>query len=182
MKKFSNNSNTKEQLNIQDNTINYISVEELKTYLEVANKFISDDSKEIINWLIANNETYLQDLDPELMADNALEFFYNQGLPKKEDLKELYQAITRVNRKNRLLEIPVFQTKEQFHDIITKKISPDEILMDLTSEESRNKIAKQYVPLVHKIIRQWFNKSSLGYDDLISIAYLGLTYAMNTFG
>lgn len=182
MKKFSNNSKQKEQLNIQDNTINYISPEELKEYLEIASKFISDDAKEVINWLVINNQTYLQDLDPNGEADNALEYFYNQGLPKKEDLKELYQAITRINRKNRLLEIPVFQTKEQFNDIIKKKISPDEILMNLSSEESRNNIAKQYVPLIHKIIRQWFNKSSFGYDDLISIAYMGLTYAMNTFG
>lgn len=181
MKKFSS-TKQKEQLNIQDNTINYISVEDLQKYLEVANKFISDDAKDVVNWLILHNETYLNDLDPSASADNALEFFYNQGLPKDGDLKSLYQAITRINRNNRLLEIPVFQTKEQFNDIIKKKISPDEILMDLTSEESRNKIAKQYIPLIHKIIRQWFNKSTLGYDDLISIAYMGLTYAMNTFG
>ena len=181
MKKFSQSNKTK-TLNIQDNTINYISADELKTYLEITDKFISDDAKEIINWLIINNTTYLQDLDPNLESDNALEYFYSQGLPKKEDLKELYQAITRIDRKNRLLEIPVFQTKEQFENIIQKKISPDEIIMDLSSEAGRNKIAKQYEPLVHKIIRQWFNKSSLGYDDLISIAYLGLTWAMNTFG
>lgn len=181
MEKFSKSGKTN-TLNIQDNTINYISADELKSYLEIAKKFISDDAKEVINWLIINNTTYLQDLDPNLEADNALEYFYNQGLPKKEDLKELYQAITRIDRKNRLLEIPVFQTKEQFENIIQKKISPDEILIDLTSEAGRNKIAKQYEPLIHKIIRQWFNKSSLGYDDLISVAYLGLTWAMNTFG
>lgn len=184
MKNFSNFNEAKESksLNVQDNTINYISADDLKKYLEIASKFISDDAKEIINWLIINNETYLQDLDPQLEADNALEYFYNKGLPSDPHLKELYQSITRISRKERLLEIPVFQTKEQFESIITRKISPDEILLDLRTEEGRNKIAKQYEPLIHKIIRQWFNKSSLGYDDLISVAYESLTYAMNSFG
>ena len=186
MRKFSqiNEARSKktENLNIQDDTINYIKADDLKEYLKIANKFLSEETKEIINWLIVNNDTYLHDLDPDMEADNALAAFYNRGIPKKEDLAELYKCIGKVKQENRLLEIPVFLTKEQFEDIINKKISPDEILLDLTTEKGRTKVAKQYEPLVHKIVNQWLGKSNLGIDDLISVCYEGLTYAMNTFG
>ncbi len=170
------------KLDIQDNTINYISVEDLKLYLEIADKYLCQETKDIINWLIVNNQTYLHDLDPEMDADNALAAFYDRGVPKEPDLKELYKCIGIVNRNDRLLEIPVFQTKEQFNNIINKKISPDEILLDLKTEKGRTKVVEQYTPLIHKIIRQWIGKSKFGVDDLFSIALMGITYAMNTFG
>ena len=129
MKKFTETKKGKADLNIQPNTINYINADDLKTYLSIAGKFISDDAKEVINWLIVNNETYLHDLDPNMNSDNALAAFYSKGVPNKEDLKELYKAVGKVSKADRLLEIPVFQTREQFNNIISKKISPDEILL-----------------------------------------------------
>lgn len=174
--------NNKTKLDIQPNTINYISVEDLKTYLQIANKYLSEETKEIINWLIVNNKTYLHDLDPSMEAENALAAFYNRGLPKEEHLRELYKCIGKVKIADRILEIPVFQTKQQFEDIISKKISPDEVLLDLKTEAGRNKIVKQYTPLIHKIVRQWIGKSNLSVDELFSIGLLGITYAMNSFG
>jgi len=184
MKKFSdiNEARRANELNIQDNTINYINVEDLDKYLEVAKKYLSEETKEIITWLKVNNETYLQDLDPEMEADNALAAFYNRGIPKEEHFKELYKCIGKVKQADRLLEIPVFLTKEQFEDIINKKISPDEILLDLKTEKGRNQVVRQYEPLIHKIIRQWIGKSNLGVDDLLSVALEGMAYAMNNFG
>ena len=184
MKNFSefNEAKKAEELNIQDDTINYIGVEDLKSYLTIANKFLSAETKEIIDWLIVNNETYLHDLDPKGQADNALAAFYNRGIPQEDDLKELYKCIGKVKLADRLLEIPVFQTEEQFKSIIDKKISPDEILLDLKTEKGRNKIVEQYTPLIHKVIRQWIGKSNLGVDDLLSVAYECITYAMNSFG
>lgn len=184
MKQFSqfNEAKKAEELNIQDDTINYISSTDLEKYLEITNKYLSEETKEIINWLIVNNETYLHDLDPKGVADNALSAFYNRGVPKEEDLKELYKCIGKVKIADRLIEIPVFQTKEQFENIIDKKVAPDEILLDLKTEAGRNKVVKQYTPLIHKIIRQWIGKSNLGVDDLLSVAYEAITYAMNSFG
>lgn len=185
MKKFSQINEARRkanELDIQQDTINYISVEDLDKYLKVAGKFLSDETKEIINWLKVNNKTYLHDLDPNMDSDNALAAFYSRGIPKDEHLKELYSCIGKVKQADRLLEIPVFLTKEQFENIINKKISPDEILLDLTSEKGRNEIVRQYEPLIHKIIRQWIGKSNLGVDDLLSVALEGMTYAINTFG
>ena len=96
MKKFKKTKKGKTGLDIQPDTINYISADDLKTYLSVAGKFISDDAKEVINWLIVNNETYLHDLDPSMSADNALAAFYDKGIPTKDDLKELYKAVDAV--------------------------------------------------------------------------------------
>ena len=184
MRKFSqiNEARKAEGLNIQNDTINYINVDDLKSYLTIAGKFLSDEAKEIVNWLIVNNKTYLHDLDPDMEAENALAAFYDRGIPKKEDLKELYKYVGILSKKDRLLEIPVFLTKDQFEDIINKKVSPDEILLDLNSDKGREKVVKQYTPLIHKVINQWIGKSNLGPDDLLSVAYEGITYAMNTFG
>ena len=184
MRKFSeiNEVRKTEGLNIQDNTINYINVDDLKEYLTIANKFLSNEAKEIVNWLIVNNKTYLKDLDPKGEADNALAAFYDRGIPQEEDLKELYKYIGIIAKKDRLLEIPVFMTKEQFEDIINKKVSPDEILLDLVTDKGRTKVVHQYTPLIHKIVNQWIGKSNLGVDDLLSCAYVGITWAMNGFG
>ena len=184
MKQFSEiiESKNVEELNIAKNSINYINKEDLKTYLEITNKFLSNEAKEIIDWLIINNDTYLHDLDPEGKADNALAYFYSKGTPKESHFKELYSKIGTLYKKDRLIEIPVFQSKEQFKSIIDKKISPDEVLLDLVTEKGRAKVVQQFTPLIYKIIRQWINKSNLGTDDLLSVAYEAITYAMNTFG
>lgn len=184
MKKLSkiNEENSRQKIELQENTINYIPVDQLKEYLEIAGKFLMQETRDVVNWLIVNNETYLHDLDPEANAENALADFYNRGIPKSEDLKELYRCIGVVAKKSRLIEIPVFQTKDQFESIINKKVSPDEVLLDLETEAGRSEVVEQYTPLIHKIIRQWIGKSNLGSDDLLSVAYEGITYAMNTFG
>lgn len=183
MKKFTDSTkSTKSKLEIQPDSINYISEEDLDKYLKIAGKFIMDETKEIVNWLKINNDSYLHDLDPDADADNALAAFYNAGVPKDEKLKHLYTLVGKVVKADRIIEIPVFQTKEQFNGIIDKKVSPDEVLLDLTSEKGRTKIVNQYQPLIHKIINQFMGKSSLPREELYSCALFGLVYAMNHFG
>ena len=51
MKKLSQIINeAKKKLDIQDDTINYINTEDLASYMEIAKKFLSEDTKNIINW------------------------------------------------------------------------------------------------------------------------------------
>lgn len=169
------------KLKVQSDALNYLSVDDLKNYLEITDKFISDEAKEIINYLIVNNKTYINDLSTD-DEENALAGFYNAGVPSKQDLKELYNALDTVIKSKKILEIPVFQTKEQFDLIINKEVSPDYIILNLESEEAQNELTKQYQPLLHKICRQYFGKSKFEYDDLMSIAYEGFIYAMRSFG
>lgn len=166
---------------IQDNTINYISSAELKKYLDVAGKFLSEETKEIVNWLIVNNKTYISDLSND-EDENALAGFYKAGVSKDEHLKELYKLIGLLVKSGRTLEIPVFQTKEQFESIINKTAAPDEIILDLKTEKGRAIVVQKYNALAHKIAHQWVGKINLSYEDLLGCCYEGLTYAMNNYG
>lgn len=186
MKKFSQifeSASKKSKLNIQDNTINYVNAKELKEYLEITDKFISDEAKEIVKYLIDNNDSYIDDLSGNT-KENALAYFYDNATPASlsEEKKKLYKNIGLLAKKDRLMEIPVFLTKEQFEAIVNKTESPDAIILDLTSERGRNEIAKKYQPLIHKIARQLYGKTNLSYDDLISAGNQGLVYAMNGYG
>lgn len=168
-------------LELQDNTINYINENDLKKYLEIADRFLSEETKSVINWLIVNNKTYISELSTD-DDENALAGFYKNGIPQKSDLRELWKTINTIIKSGRMLEIPVFQTKEQFNNIINKKTAPDEIILDLNSERGRAAVTKKYEALVHKIARQWLGKINLPYEDLVGCCYEGLTYAMNTYG
>ena len=108
--------------------------------------------------------------------------FYKAGVPEDEHLKELYKLVGTVIRNGQTLEIPVFQTKAQFDSILNKTASPDEVILDFTTERGRNAIAKKYEPLVHRIAHQWVGKINLSYNDILSCAYEGLTYAMQNYG
>lgn len=181
MKKFSQFiKEAKRQLEIQDDTINYISAPELKKYKEIADKFISPETKEIIQYLIVNNSNYINDLGKG--EENALAYFYNNGPYKDQHKKELYALIGKVAKSNRLLEIPVFQTPEQFKSIVSGEVAPDEVIMDLTSEQGRSLIAKKYEKLCYKIALSFKDQTTIPFEDLLSQAYVGLTYAMNGYG
>jgi RNA polymerase sigma factor (sigma-70 family) len=171
----------KNTFDLQDNTINFINAADLKKYLEIADKFISDETKDLVQWLIVNNDTYISDLSND-EDENALAGFYKAGVPKDPALKELYKLLGTIIRNGRQMEIPVFQTKAQFESIINKKEAPDAIILDLTTERGRAAIAKKYEPLVHHIARQWVGKINMQYEDLVGFCYEGLTYAMNTYG
>lgn len=181
MKTLSNIINeAKQPLDIQDDTINYISGAELRQYLVIADKFISADAKDVINWLI-EHPNYVDDIaGPN--ADNALATFYDNGVPSTPVMKELYKSLGKVIKNGRMLEIPVFQTKEQFEAILDKKVSPDEIILDLTSEKGRNEIAKKYEPMAWKIARSYVGRSNLDLEELYAIGMEGIVWAMNKYG
>ena len=175
MKKLSEFVAEAKSLDVQNDTLDFIPSAKLKTYLTVADKFISAEAKEIINWLIVNNATYMKEF-------GSLQNFYGKGKPKDPKLQELYKWIGTLAKAHRLLEVPVFQTEEQFNAIIKNEISPDEILLDLKTKKGRDAVAKKYTPLVWKIARGFNGKSSFSLDDLFAFGMEGLTIAMNQYG
>lgn len=181
MKKVTDSLNNRQKFKIPENSINYINATDLKKYLDVANKFISDETKELVNWLIVNNDSYISDLSTD-DDENALAGFYKAGVPEQENLKELYRLLGTIIKAGKTMEVPVFQTKEQFENIINKKIPADSVILDLESEAGRNAVVKKYEGLVHLLAKQWFGKINLSYKELLSVCYEGLTYAMNTYG
>lgn len=179
MKTYSKLFEAKQTLDIQDNSVNYLSKKQIEDYLSIAGNFISDEAKEICKWLIDNNDTYIKRLGKG--GDNALADFYNDGVPPTE-LKQLYKLIGTLSKKNRLIEVPVFMTKEQVNGIIDKTLSPDMVILDLNSEAGRAAAFKKYEALIHKICRQYVGKSNLSYEELLSAGQIGFVHAMNTYG
>lgn len=169
------------KLEVQDDTINYISKAELEKYLDVAKAFLSEDSREIIKYLINHNASYISELSND-KEDNALAGFYNYGKANTDELKALKANIKNVNDSGRILEVPVFQTKEQFDAIISRTVAPDEIILDLKTEKGRNAVVKKYEPLIHKICKQFHGKSNLTYEDLLSAANEAMAWALKNYG
>ena len=86
MKKLSEFVAEAKSLDVQNDTLDFIPSAKLKTYLTTADKFISVEAKEIINWLIVNNATYMKEL-------GSLQNFYGKGKPKDPKLQELYNSM-----------------------------------------------------------------------------------------
>lgn len=168
------------KIDIQDDTINFIDKIDLQKYLDVADRFISDEAKTVIKYFIDHNDYVSKFGGGD--SNNAIANFYNGPTPNDAQLKEVYKCIGKLNKSNRLLEIPMFQTDEQFEGIINKKISPDEVLLDLNSENGRNAIVKKYDKLCWKIAREYLGKSTFSLEDLYAYALEGLTNAMNWYG
>ena len=183
MRNFSQINEAKSRLNIQEDSINYIPSGQLQKYLDNVGKYLSDDCKYIIDYLIAHNDTYVKDLSNKTdSTGNALEDFYNRGVPSDDSLKELYKAIGKIKNSHRLLEIPVFQTPSQFEGIASNKMSLDSVVLDLETEKGRNETAKRYDAIVWKLVRQYAGKSNLEVDDLYSAGLRGLAWAINEYG
>lgn len=180
MKKFTQLFEAR-QLDVQDGGVNYINVEDLKKYREIAENFLSDQSRLIIDYMIKHNDTYVETLG-QGSEENCLVAFYSKPRPKDEKLRELYSALAQLAKNDRLLELPTLQTKEQFNAIITGEEAPDNIILDLKTEEGRNEVAKKYERLVKKIVHQWKGKVNMTEDEIESAAWEGFTFAMNEYG
>lgn len=176
-------SNKKTKIEGVKNSINFISVEDLNKYLESADACLSEEAKEIINWLKVNNKTYISELSTD-DDENAIVGFYNKGKKEIESgaLKELWDKINVLVQADRVLEIPTLQTKSDFENILSGKLPADYVILKLGTKEGKNNIPKRYSRLIEKIVAQWKGKSSFEYEDLKSIAYEGLVYAMDTYG
>lgn len=185
MKKFSQliNESKANKIEPQDNVLNFVDASKLKKYLDVANKFLSQDSKDLIQWLIVNNSSYMKELEvSKPSTDSVIASFYNAGPYKDGYKKEIYALIGKIKKSERLLEIPLLQTKEQFDGILSLTISPDEVIIDLNSPKAREIIAKKYRPLCYRIANSFKGKSNIEFEDILAAAFEGLTWAMNSYG
>lgn len=168
------------KINVKD-SINYLSVKQLNSYLDVNKGLLLPETIEIIQYLIDNNSSYISDLSTD-NDENAIAGFYNTGNPKNKSLQPLWKNIDEVVKANRTLEIPVLQTEKQFNDIVDGNKSLDSVVYDMSKEDVRNMLAKKYNPLVIKICNQYHGKSNFSFDDLYSIALEAFTLAMNSYG
>ena len=167
------------KINVGDNTINFIEANDLKKYLELGDKVLSPNSKYVIQYLIDNNKTYLSELNSD--EDNVLAGFFNAGREKASN-KDLWDNISEIVKNGNYKEIPVFFTKKQFDEILSKKRPIEYYILELDTDKGRNKVATKYQPLVMKIAHQFDNKSNLPFEDLVQEGNKGLNYAMEHYG
>lgn len=162
------------------NEINYfVPADKLEKYLKITanNKSISDETRNICNWLIDHNDEYIK-----MFGKKGLVSFYDKGVPSDPKLKDLYKWIGTLYKNHRLLECPTFQTEDEFESILDKSVNVDSVVLDFNTEQGRNEIAKKFIPLAHKIAAQFDGKSSMTRDELFSSALNGITWAIASYG
>jgi len=167
------------------NSVGFLDESQLKNYLNTVKDLLSDEAINVINWLITNNKTYVKDLggtETDSETKNILADFYNAGKPSDEKLKVLWDYINELVSKDRVLEIPVFQSKNDFNKIINKELPLDYVVLRLDTPDGKEEIVNKYNRLIEKIIHQWDGKSNFSHDELRSVAYEATTYAINNFG
>lgn len=168
------------QFAMQDDVIKNIDIDELKNYVKAASKFLSADTKLFLGYLIDLGDDYAKKFDKG--SSKAVYEFTMGNPPSDAEGRKAFAAARKVVKVGRELEIPFFQTQEQFDGIVSKTIAPDEILLDLVTEKGRNEVAKKFDALCWKIAREYMGKGPFTLEELHSSAQAGLTWAMNDYG
>lgn len=166
-------------IKLQPGAMNTLEPAELQQYFSVAGKYLSDDGVFVIEWLINNPE-----LEPlsDFEGPNKLYSFYQAGQTKVVPLAKLYKALDNLAVSYSVKEVPVFQTRQEFDSIMTKKKPVDFVVYDFESELGRNHLVTKYLPLMHSIANSYVGKTSLSKDDLFGFAQEGFTWALNRYG
>ncbi len=162
----------------QINTNPILTIEELNNYIDKTSKLLPSMVKDTL-YLIKKNII----LDPEVLI-NLMSVSKSgiKQISKKYNLSEvvldeLWRMLKSLKSNVKLL--PHFQSPNERVDFIKGKLTVDDMVVDLSTQQGRNDAAKMYMPLIHKIVNQYVGKSKLSRQELISAALVGFTQAMN---
>ena len=149
--------------------------EEFKKYCEAIEA--TKRSKEFLHllWIISKN--------PELLDREKVEYLIKGKnvckIVSADDVKAFIAYAKRVGDEIKLL--PQLLSAYQREAVIAKKIDPNDLTLDLETERGRNAIAKKYIPLIEKLVKQFEGKSALSKEEIRSAAMTGLVNAMNDY-
>lgn len=162
----------------QINTNPILTIEELNNYIDKTSKLLPSMVKDTL-YLIKKNII----LDPEVLINlmsvsksGIKQISKKYNLPEVV-LDELWRMLKSLKSNVKLL--PHFQSPNERADFIKGKLTVDDMVVDLSTQQGRNDAAKMYMPLIHKIVNQYVGKSKLSRQELISAALVGFTNAMN---
>ena len=155
-----------------------LSKDDIITYLDEVKKRIPEHIADII-YLTAKYElTSQKDIDDIKNANkgqlNKLAFKYNMS---NDEIIGLWESLKTLKTNTRLL--PQYQTPSERKAFMNGKLDMTDITIDLETSSGRNACAKQYMPLVHKIVNGYVGKSKLSKPELMSAGLHGFTSAMN---
>ena len=180
MNNFTNNF---KKFTVINEAVKHVNTEVLSTsdideYLKAVKKRIPEQVADIIYLTIKYNLTSQKDIDDIKNANkgqlNKLAFKYNMS---NDEIIGLWESLKSIKTNIRLL--PQYQTPSERKAFIANKVDMTDITIDLETSAGRNACAKQYMPMVHKIVNSYVSQCRLGKPELMSAGLQGFTDAMN---
>ena len=155
-----------------------LTVDDVNAYLQAVSKRIPKQVADII-YLTAKYSLVSQKMIDDLKNANKgqlnkLAFNYGITVDEAEDLWKMLKDL-----KSNLRLLPQYQSASERSAFMNGKIQMSDITIDLDSSAGRNACAKQYMPMIHKIVNDFVGKSRLDKPELMSAAMIGFTDAMN---
>ena len=170
MKKFS-------EILVESSNSFALTAEEFNTYKKAIEE--TKRSKEFMHlmWMVSQY--------PELLEPQKLEDILKGRLTSKsvsaDAARDIFKLAKKVGDEVRLL--PQLLTAAQRESVIKKEIDANDLTIDLETDRGRNELAKRYMPLINKMVNQFYNGGDciLSKEELLSAALFGFATAMNTF-
>jgi DNA-directed RNA polymerase specialized sigma subunit len=155
-----------------------LTVDDINAYIQAVNKRIPKQVADII-YLTAKYMLCSQKSIDDIRNANKGQLdkiAFNYNIPVME-IENLWKSLKELKANLRLL--PQYQTASERSAFMKGKLLMTDITIDLDSSAGRNACAKQYMPMVHKIVGEYVGQSRLGKPELMSAALQGFTDAMN---
>lgn len=155
-----------------------LSKEDIVSYLDAVKKRIPEQIAGII-YITAKFELCTQkDIDDIKNSNKGqLSKIALKHNMSNDEIIDLWESLKTLKTNIRLL--PQYQTISERKAFMSGKLDMTDITIDLETSSGRNACAKQYMPLVHKIVNGYVGKSKLSKPELMSAGLHGFTSAMN---
>lgn len=155
-----------------------LSPEDITNYLDAVKKNIPEQVVDTIYLTAKYGLTSQKDIDDVRNANkgqlNKLAFKHKIS---ENEIEDLWNALKSLKTNLRLL--PQYQTASERSAFMSGKLLMSDITIDLDSSAGRNACAKQYMPMVHKIVNSYVGQSRLSKPEFMSAALQGFADAMN---
>lgn len=155
-----------------------LSSKDIQEYLDAVKKLIPSQIADLIYLTAIYGLGTQKDIDDIKNASkgqlNRIAFKLDISLDKAEEIWKILKDI-----KTNLRLLPQYQTASERRAFMSGKLKMSDITIDLDTSAGRNACAKQYMPMVNKIVNDYVGKSRLDKPELMSAALQGFTAAMN---
>lgn len=152
---------------------------DIKEYIQAASDMLPPNIKSLIkraNALGLRSKSALEDVRKATKSSikslaSKMEIDLEKLLPLWDELKALPKTQMRL--------FPQYMTPKERQLAMKGRLRATDLTLDLDTPAGRNAAAKQYMPMIYKIVNQYAGKSNLSRAELMSAALDGFTDAMN---
>lgn len=156
-----------------------ISIDILDDYIKNVSKDLPKPIRDILYLIKKYNILNSNDLDLILKSNKpSLRVLSDKlGVNDKSEMDDLWELLK--DNKSNLKLLPHFQSPAEREGLIKGRLTPDDVNIDLSTQQGRNNVTKMYMPMVYKIVNQYIGKSSFTKQELISSALEGFALAID---